>query len=435
MERLKDKRIVCLLLVYAVFVIGFHVFFLKLGDGDDPYYMACLNDTTFWGILWERWNDWSSRIVIEALLILVVQQNAALWMVLDILISVLIAALTVRFVFEKKEEIQMSLVVLLLLLLLSYDFREMSSAGWMTTTINYWWSLAALLVLFLPLAPRITEKGRKWAYAFAVPAAVFAVNHEQICLVVLCISLYVILRERIQKRSCSWYVFFLLGLSLLYLYLILTCHGNEIRRLTSIDVWFPGYADFNLLQRGLLGWYSLLLTLYKDINWTYFLFTGVLFLAAASGKRRLWEYLVAGLPFASNIGLLVLKGIEPFCGIELVHYIVNIFEFDQPVVWYQGYLPNKARLLLFIYTVCCFCVVYSLFLLWGATEKFLDMLVLLVSVTLSKVSVGMSPTVWVSTERTSIFLNFGFLFLAMFCALRWRETAHSYFGQSLHKIK
>lgn len=435
MERLKDKRIGCLLLIYGIIVIIFHVFFLQLGDGDDPYYMACLNDTTFWGILWERWNDWSSRVVIEALLILVVQQPAILWVVLDILISLLIGALTVRFVFEKKEDIQTPLVVLLLFLLLSYDFREMSSAGWMTTTINYWWSLAALLLVFLPLAPEITERGRKWAYAFAIPAAVFSVNHEQICLVVLCISAYVILREWFQKRRCSWYVCFLLGVSLVYLYIILTCPGNEIRRLTSIDVWFPGYAGFNLIQRGLLGWYSLLLTLYKDINWTYFLFTGVLFLAVASKRRRPWEYLAAGLPFASNAGLLVLKGIEPYCGIDLVHYIVNIFEYDQPVVWYQGYLPNKARLLMLIYTICCFCVVYSLFLLWGATERFLDMLMLLVSVTISKVSVGMSPTVWVSTERTSIFLNFGFLFLAMFCSLEWRKTAHSYFRQSFHKIK
>ena len=134
------------------------------------------------------------------------------------------------------------------------------------------------------------------------------------------------------------------------------------------------------------------------MNWTYVIFTGVLFFTVAIKKRRPFELVAAGLPFASNVGLLILKGIAPFCGNDLVHYIVNIFEFDQPVVWYQGYLPNKARLLLFIYTICCFCVVYALFLLWGATEKFLDMLVLLMSVTLSKVSVGMSPTVWVSTE-------------------------------------
>ena len=101
---------------------------------------------------------------------------------------------------------------------------------------------------------------------------------------------------------------------------------------------------------------------------------------------------------------------------------MNIFEFDQPVVWYQGSLPNKARLLMLIYTVCCFCVVYTLYLIWGSTEKCLDMIVLLASAVISKASMGMSPTVWISVERTSVFMNYGFLFLAMFCALEWNRT-------------
>ena len=124
-------------------------------------------------------------------------------------------------------------------------------------------------------------------------------------------------------------------------------------------------------------------------------------------------------------------------GNDLVHYIVNIFEFDQPVVWYQGALPNKARLLMLIYTVCCFCVVYALFLIWGTTKKGWDMLVLLVSAVVSKVSMGMSPTVYISVERTSVFLNFGFLFLAVFCALEWKREpgARSYFSGAFHKIK
>lgn len=436
MAAFKDKKIQWILLLYGILVIAFHLFWLTLGEGDDSYYQACLAKNTIFEILRERWMEWSSRGIIEAVLLLVVQQSSWVWLLLDILVSLLIAVLAVWFLFYRETTIPVFPAVLLLFLLLSYDFRELSSAGWITTTINYWWPLAALLLTFLPLT--ITDSGRRgWGYVVFIPAAVFAVNHEQICLLVLTTTLYLVVRDRIKRRKVSWYVYLLLGLSLVSLSLILTCPGNQIRSAFSADLWFPEYAGFHILQKGLLGWYSVLLMLYKEMNWTYVLFTAVLFFTVALKRRRIPELLIAGLPFASNVGLLILKGIAPFCNIELVHYIINIFEFDQPVVWYQGSLPNKARLLMLIYTVCCLCVVYSLFLIWGATEKGWDMLVLLVSAVISKVSMGMSPTVWISVERTSVFLNFGFLFLAVFCALQWKKEpeARSYFLQASHKIK
>ena len=426
----KDKKIQCVLLIYGILVIAFHIFWLQLGEGDDSYYQACLAKDSILTILLDRWNDWSSRSIIEGLLLLVVQLPAGVWIALDILVSMLIAVLAVWFLFYRESDntISIPLAVFLLFLLLSYDFRELSSAGWITTTINYWWSLAALLLAFVPFTFPEKSRERKWAYVVAVPAAVFSINHEQICLLVLTMSLYLALHDLLLKHKGVWYVYLLLGFTLVSLYGILTCPGNAIRSDFSADMWFPGYTGFNLLQKGLLGWYSVLLTLYKEMNWTYVLFTGVLFLTVASKKRRPLELLIAGIPFASNAGLLVLKGIVLYCRIDLIHYIVNIFEFDQPVVWYQGSLPNKARLLMFIYTVCCFCVVYSLYLIWGATERCLEMMVLLISAVVSKASMGMSPTVWISVERTSVFMNYGFLFLAMFCALEWnRERTASQF--------
>ena len=152
MAPFKDRKIQCVLLIYGILVIAFHLFWLQLGEGDDSYYQACLAEDGILTILLERWNDWSSRSIIEGLLLLVVQLPSGVWVVLDILVSMLIAVLVVRFLFHREAEhsVSASLAVFLLLLLLPYPFRELSSAGWITTTINYWWSLAALLIAFLP---------------------------------------------------------------------------------------------------------------------------------------------------------------------------------------------------------------------------------------------------------------------------------------------
>lgn len=48
---LKDKRIWILLGFYGVLAILFHMCWLKLGGGDDYYFMTCLGDTSF-GASW-----------------------------------------------------------------------------------------------------------------------------------------------------------------------------------------------------------------------------------------------------------------------------------------------------------------------------------------------------------------------------------------------
>ena len=97
MTWLKDKRIWILLGFYGVLAILFHMFWLKLGGGDDYYFMTCLDDTSFGAFMVKRWYGWSSRLVIEGVLVLVLQQPIWVWKVLDILVSVLIAWLLCGF--------------------------------------------------------------------------------------------------------------------------------------------------------------------------------------------------------------------------------------------------------------------------------------------------------------------------------------------------
>ena len=67
---LKDKRIWILLGFYGVLAILFHMCWLKLGGGDDYYFMTCLDDTSFGAFMVKRWYGWSSRLVIEGVLVL-----------------------------------------------------------------------------------------------------------------------------------------------------------------------------------------------------------------------------------------------------------------------------------------------------------------------------------------------------------------------------
>lgn len=117
----------------------------------------------------------------------------------------------------------------------------------------------------------------------------------------------------------------------------------------------------------------------------------------------------------ANLALMACLGISRFYDAGPVNKVVHAFDFDQPIVYYHGSLPNKLRLLMLAYTAVCLCVVFSMYVLWGATKKFSHLLAVLVIGTISKMSMGMSPTVWASSERTSIFLLFSFMVIAVQC--------------------
>lgn len=420
MTWLKDKRTWILLSFYGSIAILFHLLWLKLGGGDDYYFITCLEDTDFFSFMEKRWYGWSSRLVIEGVLVLVLQQPILVWKVLNILVSLLIAWLLCGFFCRSYGKcgsgsgVPLTSLLLFLCLLLSYDFREMNSAGYMTTTINYWWPLAALLVAALPLYLWYQEGGcKKGFYILGTLAAIFAVNQEQVCAMALLACLYLFITDKLRGRRTNPYLYLLLTLSVFSAVCVVICPGNAARKASNIDFWFPAYAGFNLMQKVLLGWYSLLKTLYQDMNLPYFLLCAILFAAVWKKEKQFAARFIAAVPMLSNFGLLGVLLFGKYREYPWVHLILHVFDFDQPVVYYQGSLPHGIRLLLLVYTLCCVCVVLSLLLIWGKTKHFADALALLVIASASKVSMGLSPTVWASSERTSLFLDFGFLLLGM----------------------
>ena len=414
MFQLKDKKIWWMIFLYGLCAIVFHMFFMKVGTGDDTYFMTCLNDRTLGEFYVKRWNTWSSRLVIETIVVLVLKQPIWFWKVLDVLVSVLLAYLLFGILFHKKEAGKATIVCGIFLFL--YDFREMDSAGYMTTTIFYWWVLAAAMFAFLPVYFHYRREDVKpWLYAFAIPCSIFAANQEQVAIVFVCICIYMIGVYLFEKRKIPKYIFLLLIIGLLSLIIVFVCPGNEVRKISNIDFWFPNYANFNILHKGLLGWYGLLRTLFEDMNGLFFAFSGILLWAVWKKSSKWYEKCIAVVPFLANLALAACLLISNFYDAGPVNKVVHAFDFDQPIVYYHGFLPIKLVLLVLAYTFSCLCVVFAMYVLWGRTKKFSHLMAVLVIGTASKLSMGMSPTVWASAERTSIFLLFGFIIIAVYC--------------------
>lgn len=414
MFRIKDKKIWIMIAFYGLLSLLFHLFLMEVGGGDDGYFATCLENRTLPEFLIKRWNTWSSRLVIETVVVMVLKQSVWLWKILDILCSVLVAYLLFGVLFHKKEAGKAALICGFLFIL--YDFTEMDSAGYMTTTIFYWWVLAAGIIAFLPIFYHYRKESVKhWIYALAIPCGLFAANQEQVAVIFVCIGAYMIGVYLFEKRKIPGYLYVFLLLGLLSLAIVFLCPGNEVRKNSNIDFWFPNFTQFNIVQKGLLGWYGLLRTLFEDLNWLFVGFSAVLFAAALKKCAKWHEKLIAAIPLLSNLALGACLLVSNFYDAGPVNKVVHAFDFDQPIVYYHGSLPLKLQLLVSVYTLVCLCVIYIMYCLWGKTKEFSHLLTVLLIGSASKVSMGMSPTVWASSERTSIFLLFAFIIIGTHC--------------------
>ena len=120
-------------------VIALYHMILPITFGDDMVYKTLLDDQTLGEFLRFQWENWTSRILIEFVLLSVIKYDL-LWRVLDTVFVVTLGTMLGRITEEKR----FSYAVLLL-----YPFHEMASAGWVNTTLNYLWPLWSGMLIFV----------------------------------------------------------------------------------------------------------------------------------------------------------------------------------------------------------------------------------------------------------------------------------------------
>ena len=145
------SRIVPYVALYAV-LLALHLQF-TLGTGDDPMYAAMLDQYSLaYFSLWHYYT-WSARTLIEAVVCIVEALPAIVWRLADPLCITLCAACIVRLArLEDRPAGRWAVCGLAL----CYPWQDMSSAGWVCTTLVFVWPLLAALAALLPLGMIVT---------------------------------------------------------------------------------------------------------------------------------------------------------------------------------------------------------------------------------------------------------------------------------------
>ncbi|MBR4038948.1 MAG: hypothetical protein IKJ11_02490 [Clostridia bacterium] len=248
------------------------VFFAVLEQGESiPAWLA------------NRWETWSSRLLVEAALCLITHSIWA-FRVLDSAVMVLMAWAVCRLAGSEKRP---GMLALSALLVTTIPFAIVRSTGWMATSLNYYWPLTAAAVALIPLADGLWKRKTPCLMAAAaIICAVFGANQEQISAVLmgsyLVLGGYLVLRNR---RICAVHLL-IFAIAVVQLILHLTCPGNAVRAGESIAlVNLRDYAQFSLIDKlsiGLTSTTALLFYTYCPV----LLVCGALAIATIIARRR-----------------------------------------------------------------------------------------------------------------------------------------------------
>lgn len=375
--------------------------FITPNMGDDVYYTKLFTAPDFDLISFSatRYLTWSSRSLIEAVMAAAILMPPILWKLIDTLMIVIIAVFLSKLLLDDKHRKTGNVVIAALMLML--PFYLMNSAGWIATTLNYLWPLALGLVALYPLRKIINEELlRGYEYILYSVCLVFAANAEQVCAFLLIIYTVFTIMMLVRKKY-SIYIFVQLALCVLSLVFILTCPGNEVREVAEAAKWYPGYLDFSIFKMigfGLLaGLKDLFLMQYLPL----FAFVLVLCLLVFRKQKRTVPRIIALIPPVCLFITYTFKLLASSATPALYALFSNDNWFDAP------YSVTVPLLIVMLLTISA--ILICLYQVFGKSRMSVVTIGLLVLGFATKAAVGLSPTVWASGERTSLFMVISFI--------------------------
>jgi len=253
MSALARRSGLWLLAALAVAVLGLHL--TAIGNtlvADDHYFSQVLEERSLIEYLRFRYERWTGRLAIEAVLALLVAHGPA-WKLLNSAMLVLLCHAAGRLALRDSPYFAPGVPALLAfaLFLLLAPGVVYESAWWRTGAINYLWPAATGLYSLLAFTDR--ERNTLPRRMACLLAAGFASQHEQFALVLLPTATWLALAMRGPHRSerrwdLAQWLFMLINAALLFL-----APGSRNRYVAEIGTHFPDFHALDVLDRAAIG--------------------------------------------------------------------------------------------------------------------------------------------------------------------------------------
>lgn len=429
-KRFDNKKIYYMMLFFiGIIAILFH-FRMDLNFGDvvdayglvlDPekstYYpengTVCGALKTF---VLKQYTAWSSRTIIEVVMVIISSLPNIVWHVLDSAICIFIVAMLCKLldIQNKKSEL-----LILLTCIATYSVIDMSSAGWIATTMNYSWPLAMLLFLLVTIQ-KILKKERigKFEYLCSILACIYSCNNEQITVFMTITSfsllIYELKNKCFQRRLIPYFI-----ITILEFVYIAFSPGNAYRREFETNYWFPDYANYHPFDKIYLGYSTTINNLFYSNNLIVLVFLVAL-------MSNIWtKYSNGIIKIVSAIPVVFIVFVQYLSGHRLLNnYYVNLLK----TPCYEGRIEQMTGIGYFSFGVSILLVLSVLisFLYVFVEDNLIIFMGVFIGSIASRLILGFSASIYASGNRTFLLLEVGLCFFSTYLIAR-NEAAKKIF--------
>jgi len=310
--------------VYVVLgIILLTMFFLvKEPSGDDFYYRS--KGVHDWGTLVDflvmRYTEWSSRLVSETVIVLLLNLDMMIWRIF-VVVNILAVALSIKYLSGLGSSLWQNAV--LCMLVAAFPVSYYVSAGWITTTSVYLFSAALGLIALFPIRKRLDGKEIAWweavIYFFS---AIIACNHEQVCAVLLGVYLCTCVYCFLLEHKIYWMHACMILICVVSALFILTCPGNAARKIAEAKNWLPEFAAWTVMEKMLRGFLHVIDYFFytKNVNITCLTLVFVMAAMVIQRVENIWKKIMAATGvvwLCAAMGIIFLQKIH-FIGEETV---------------------------------------------------------------------------------------------------------------------
>lgn len=338
--------------------------------------------------------------------------NIWVWKVINIFISFALAHfLKIVFLDSYKDKGAQLCAYLMFFL---YPLLDQNTAGWLSTTPRYLWVASGLLIAIVPLKKILkNEEISSKDLIISYLSTIYVTNVEQgFAILFSCLLFFAGYFYCINKKYN--FLFIQLTIALINSYYLLTSPGNAKRYFSEIVTWYPQYADYTVIERLYIGLSSTIVNrFFLNPNWYYIFFVIVVILIVikkkeVSYKKYRYLFLLYFLTIFRELNLFpnFFKAVMPVIIINKTILTGN-FDLINPDNWNQ-IINYIGVLYVFMIPVIIILGIYYSF--DNLKEKSLFILIFLAGL-MSRVMMGLSPTVYASSTRTFTFFDLSMMII------------------------
>lgn len=383
---------------------------IELGIGDDNWFFE---QSKMGLIAFTKWRAqvWTSRNIIEFVMLILLNVNEWVWIILDSLMFVLIAH-SMRKIISPNPNNDMYITLLIVIIIVLFPFGIFCEAGWYATTLNYVWPLAFGLYGLSYITRIITKENiTNLQKILLILATIYATNQEQMCALYVVFYGLFIIYCLIKHIHIPIFVYVIIAISLIMLGYHALCPGNANRKTVETQNYYPEFTSFSIVDKLFLGVVTTVSIGLVNPIYIVFLWSSILIYLIFKNKGTYRDVFV----------VLILTGINLV--ISVLDKFSSHFIFNRMYVLFEKYLFNIKCMdysQISMYLIIAYFIIFiliNLFLIkkYLGNKMFVVIGIILLAAFCSRVILGFSASIFISGRRTFINSYFLILIASLLC--------------------